>query len=70
MAAQEPIKTDYSKPSVSEVINRVQKIVGSIIYYARSVDPTVLMALSTLASEQANATAQTIKKISTNSLII
>ena len=41
----------------------MQKIVGSIIYYARSVDPTILMALSTLASEQSKATAQTMKNL-------
>ena len=62
-AAQETIKTDDSKPSGPEVINRVQKIFGSILYYARSVEPTILMALSTLASEQANATAQKTKNL-------
>jgi hypothetical protein len=34
--------------------------VGSILYYARAVDMTVLMSLSTIASEQATATKQTI----------
>ena len=33
-------------------IKRVQKIVGSILYYARAMDMTVLMALGSIAMEQ------------------
>jgi hypothetical protein len=40
----------------------VQKIVGSIVYYARAVDMTVLMALSTTASEKTKGTEQTMEK--------
>jgi hypothetical protein len=40
-------------------IKKVQKIVGSILYYARTVDMTVLMALSSIAVEQTRATTQT-----------
>jgi hypothetical protein len=36
-----------------------QQVIGCFLYYARSVDPTMLMALSTLASEQATDTAAT-----------
>ena len=61
--AQEQIKTDESKTAFPERINRVQKIFGSILYYERSVDPTILMALSTLAIEQSKGTAQTIKNL-------
>ena len=32
-APQEPIKTDYSKPELSNGINFVHKIVDSILYY-------------------------------------
>ena len=49
---QKPIKIDDSKPSDPEVINCVQKIVGSILYYSISVDTTILMALSSLASKK------------------
>ena len=62
-AAQEPIKKDDSKPADLKRINHVQKIVVSILYYARSVDPTIIMELSTLESEQPKATTQTIKNI-------
>ncbi len=37
----------------------MQQIVGSILYYARAVDMTVLMALSAIAVEQTKATAKT-----------
>ncbi len=40
----------------------MQKIVGSILYYARAVDLTVLMALSTIASEQTKGTEKTLEK--------
>ena len=40
----------------------MQKIVGSILYYARAVDMTVLMALSTIASKQTKGTEQMMEK--------
>jgi hypothetical protein len=40
----------------------VQRIVGSILYYACAVDMTILMALSTIASEQTVAMEQTLDK--------
>ncbi len=40
-------------------IKRVQQIVGSILYYARAVNMTVLMALSSIAVEQMKATEKT-----------
>jgi len=38
------------------------KIVGSILYYVRAVDTTVLMALSTIASEQTKGMERTLEK--------
>jgi hypothetical protein len=40
----------------------VQRIIGSILYYAHAIDLTVLMALSTIASEQSRGTKSTMKK--------
>jgi hypothetical protein len=40
----------------------VQKIVGSILYYARAVNMTALMALSTIASKQTKGTERMTKK--------
>ena len=52
--------TDNSPPAGQEGITRVQKVVGSILYHARSVDSTPLVALKILASEQAHATEKRI----------
>ena len=40
----------------------MQKIVGSILYYARVVNMTVLMVLSSTASEQTKGTELTLEK--------
>ena len=57
--AQAPLPMDTSPPLDKQGIKRVQKIVGSILYYARAVDMTVLMALSSIATEQMKATKKT-----------
>ena len=38
---------------------RIQQIIGTFLYYARAVDPTMLVPLSTLSSEQSRATEAT-----------
>jgi hypothetical protein len=40
----------------------MQRIIGSILYYAKAVDMTKLMALSTVARKQTKATEQTLEK--------
>jgi len=40
---------------------RVQQIVGSFLYYAWAVDPTILMALSEISSQQSAPTENTMK---------
>ena len=45
---------------------RVQQIVGSILYYARAVDPTILMALSEILSQQSAPTENTMKRVDTS----
>ena len=42
-------------------VKRIQQILGTIMYYARAVDMTFLVTLSTLASNQAKATQMTTK---------
>jgi hypothetical protein len=37
----------------------IQKITGSVLYYARAVDPTVIMPLNDIAMEQTKATEKT-----------
>jgi hypothetical protein len=41
----------------------VQQIVGSFLYYARAVDPTILMALSEISSQQTAPTENTMKRV-------
>ena len=40
----------------------VQQVSGTFLYYARAVDPTMLVALSTIASEQSAPTEATLEK--------
>jgi hypothetical protein len=60
--AQRPLPEDTSSPLSKDDIKHVQRVIGSILYYARAVDLTVLMALSTIASEQAKGTESTMEK--------
>ncbi len=53
-----PYRTRYVSPPSKEDIKQVQRVIGSILYYARAVDLTVLMALSTIASKQSKSTEQ------------
>ena len=46
-----------------ERIKRVQQISGSLIYYARAVDHTILLTLNNIAAEQSRATTDTEKQI-------
>ncbi len=61
-AAQAPLLADIS-PKLSDIeIKEIQRVIGSILYYARAVNITVLMALSSIASEQTRATTNTMVK--------
>jgi hypothetical protein len=58
-AAQDPIPDDTTPRLDAKRITRIQQIIGSILYYARAIDMTVLPALSAVASEQTTATETT-----------
>ncbi len=60
--AQSPLPHDNTQKLNKKEIKQIQKIVGSILYYAQAVDMTVLMALSTITSEQTKGMEHTIKK--------
>ncbi len=60
--AQPPLPPDTSPLLDKKGVRRVQQIVGSILYYARAVDMTVLMALSSIAIEQTKATELTMAR--------
>jgi hypothetical protein len=52
---------DNSPPLDKQGIEKIMQIVGGLLFYARMVDPTIMMALSDLASAQSKATEETRK---------
>jgi hypothetical protein len=51
-------------PAISDKdVNKLQQLTGTLLYYARAVDPTLLMPINVLASEQLNATEVTADKV-------
>jgi hypothetical protein len=53
-----------SPPATSQEITHAQAIVGTLLYNARVVDPTLRIPLSTLASQLSTATSATIYDVS------
>ena len=62
-SAQNPLEHDSSAKLPPERVLRIQQIVGTIMYYARAVDLTTLVSLSSIAAEQAQATENTEKYV-------
>lgn len=60
-AAQDTIDEDSSPLLDAKRKRRIQQIVGAGLYYGRAIDNTILVALSSIASNQANATEETEK---------
>ena len=60
---QEPTPEDTSTLVSAEVKTKIQQIVGSLLYYARAVDPTILVALNAVSTQQAHATETTLQKV-------
>ena len=60
--SQAPIPADVSPALSKEDIKEIQRNVGSIFYYARAVNITVLMALSSITSKQTHGTMNTMAK--------
>ena len=62
-------KIQYShEPAPSPLLNakqttRIQQIVGTLLYYARAVDPTMLPAINDIGSQQSKPTATTTKHL-------
>jgi Zn-dependent M28 family amino/carboxypeptidase len=53
------LSEDTSKPLDAAAIKQVQQITGTLLYYVRAVDATILMALGTIAAQQAQGTEAT-----------
>jgi hypothetical protein len=58
---------DETSPLTAKQCLTLQKVTGSVLYYARAVDPTVLMPLNDIATEQTKATEKT--QAATNQLL-
>ena len=52
---------DSSPPLDKTLKTRVQSIIGSLLYYARAIDCTLLPALNALSTQQATPTTNTLK---------
>jgi hypothetical protein len=53
-----------SSPALSDKdVNKLQQLTGTLLYYARAVDPTLIMPINVLASEQSKATEVTADKV-------
>ncbi len=50
------MEVDTTLPLTPKEIKRVQDIIGTLLYYARAVDPTFPAALSAIAASQSNGT--------------
>jgi hypothetical protein len=50
---------DETPPLTAKQCLTIQKVTGSVLYYARAVDPTVLMPLNDSVTEQTKATEKT-----------
>jgi hypothetical protein len=58
------VENETTSPALSDKeVNKIQQITGTLLYYARAVDPTSIMPINVLASEQSRATAHTADKV-------
>lgn len=62
------VAIQYAKnPDTSPILNDygkllIQQVTGTFLNYARAVDSTILVALSTIAAQQANLSEETMRK--------
>jgi hypothetical protein len=54
---------DVSPPLSEEETKYIQAVAGTLLYYARAVDTTILTALSLIPTEQAKPMQETMKKV-------
>jgi hypothetical protein len=60
-ACVQRVDVDTSAPLSPDAIKRIQDIVGTLLYYGWAVNPTLLTALSSIATCQANGTTAVAK---------
>jgi hypothetical protein len=53
-----------SSPALSDKeVNKIQQLTGALLYYARAVDPKLIMPINVLESDQSKATNSTADKV-------
>jgi hypothetical protein len=58
------VEDKTTSPALSDkYVNKLQQLTGTLLYYARTVDPTLIMPINVLASEQSKATSVTADKV-------
>jgi hypothetical protein len=58
------VEDETTGPALSDKdVNKLQQLTGTLLYYARAVDPTVITPINVLASEQSRATTVTADKV-------
>jgi hypothetical protein len=58
------VENETTSPALSaKDVNKLHQLTGTLLYYARAVDPTLIMPISVLASEQSKATSDTAEKV-------
>jgi hypothetical protein len=58
------VEDETTSPALSDKdVNKLQQLTGTVLYYSRAVNPTLIMPISVLASEQSKATAVTAGKV-------
>jgi hypothetical protein len=63
-AKTQSVNDETTSPALSDKdVNKLQQLTGTLLYYARAVDPTLIMPINVLASEQSNATEITADKV-------
>ena len=62
-AKQTPVPDDTSDLIEADAKQQVQEIVGSLLYYARALDLTMLPALTSISRQQNNPTQDTVDKL-------
>jgi hypothetical protein len=58
------VEDETTSPALSDKdVNKLQQLTGTLLYYARAVDPTLFMPINVLASTKSKATAVTADKV-------
>jgi hypothetical protein len=54
------VEDESTSPAISDKdVHKLQQLTGTLLYYSRAVDTTLIMTINVLASEQSRATAVT-----------